>query len=49
MHNRVRLSNGMEGDIVLINKLDLSKPMVQCGNHYVDLSREHGIFVEAIL
>ena len=26
MHNRVRLSNGMEGDIVLINKLDLSKP-----------------------
>ncbi len=49
MHNRVRLSNGMEGDIVLINKLDLSKPMVQCGNHYVDLSREHGLFVEAIL
>ena len=49
MHNRVRLSNGMEGDIVLINKMDLSKPMIQCGNHYIDLSREHGIYVEAIL
>ena len=49
MHNRVRLSNGMEGDIVLINKMDLSKPMVQCGSHYVDLSHEHGLFVEAIL
>lgn len=49
MHNRVRLSNGMEGDIVLINKMDLSKPMVQCGNHYVDLSHEHGLYVEAIL
>ncbi len=49
MHNRVKLSNGMEGDIVLINKMDLSKPMVQCGNHYVDLSHEHGLYVEAIL
>lgn len=49
MHNRVRLSNGMEGDIVLINKMDLSKPMIQCGNHYIDLSREHGLYVEAIL
>ena len=49
MHNRVRLSNGMEGDIVLINKMDLSKPMVQCGNHYVDLSHEHGLYVEAII
>ena len=49
MHNRVRLSNGMEGDIVLTNKMDLSKPMIQCGNHYIDLSREHGLYVEAIL
>ncbi len=49
MNNRVRLSNGMEGDIVLINKMDLSKPMVKCGNHYIDLSHEHGLYVETIL
>ncbi len=49
MNNRVRLSNGMEGDIVLINKMDLSKPMVKCGDHYIDLSHEHGLYVETIL
>ncbi len=49
LNNRVRLSNGLEGDIVLINKLDLSHPMVHCGNHYIDLSHEHGLYIEAIL
>ena len=49
VNNRVLLSNGLEGDIVLINKLDLSHPMVHCGSHYIDLSHEHGLFVEAIL
>lgn len=49
LNNRVRLSNGLEGDIVLINKLDLSHPMVHCGNHYIDLSHEHGLYIEAII
>ncbi|MCR5627942.1 MAG: HD-GYP domain-containing protein [Lachnospiraceae bacterium] len=49
LNNRVRLSNGLEGEIVLINKLDLSKPMVHVGSHYIDLSHEHGLYVEAIL
>lgn len=49
LNNRVRLSNGMEGDIVLINKLDLSHPMVHCGNHYIDLSHEHGLYIEAVI
>lgn len=49
LNNRVRLSNGLEGDIVLINKLDLSHPMVHCGNHYIDLSHEHGLYIDAIL
>ncbi len=49
VNNRVLLSNGLEGDIVLINKLDLSHPMVHCGSHYIDLSHEHGLYVEAIL
>ena len=49
LNNRVLLSNGLEGDIVLINKLDLSHPMVHCGSHYIDLSHEHGLYVEAIL
>lgn len=49
LNNRVRLSNGLEGDIVLINKLDLSHPMVHCGSHYIDLSHEHGLYIEAII
>ncbi len=49
MNNRVRLTNGMEGDVILINKLSLAKPMVRCGNHYIDLSREKGISIEAII
>ncbi|SKC04388.1 HDIG domain-containing protein [Lachnospiraceae bacterium] len=49
MNNRVRLSNGLTGDIVLINKLDLAHPMVHCGSHYIDLSHEHGLYIEAIL
>ncbi|XME02481.1 HD-GYP domain-containing protein [Lachnospiraceae bacterium C1.1] len=49
MNNRVKLSNGAEGDVVLINKLNLSRPMIRCGNHYVDLSREHNLTIEAII
>ena len=49
VNNRVLLSNGLEGDVVLINKMDLSHPMVHCGSHYIDLSHEHGLYVEAIL
>ena len=49
MNNRVKLSNGMEGDVVLINKLSLARPMVRCGNHYVDLSRDRKVWIEAII
>ena len=49
MNNRVKLSDGTEGDVVLINKLNLSKPMIRCGNHYIDLSREHNLSIEAII
>lgn len=49
MHNRVRLSNGMEGEIVLINKGDLSHPLVDCDGKFVDLSKEHGTEIEEIL
>lgn len=49
LNNRVRLSNGLEGEIVLINKMDLARPMVHVGSHYLDLSHEHGVFIEAII
>ena len=49
LNNTVLLSNGMTGTVVLINKLDLSHPMIHCGNSYIDLSHEHGVNIEAII
>jgi HD-GYP domain-containing protein (c-di-GMP phosphodiesterase class II) len=47
--HRVRLSNGIEGDIVFINRDHLSKPTVKCGNKYIDLSQHPEIYVEAMI
>jgi putative nucleotidyltransferase with HDIG domain len=49
MNNRVRLSNGMEGDIVLINKLNLSRPMVRVGDTFINLAERKDISIEVIL
>ncbi len=48
--NRVRLSDGRKGEVVLINRHKLSRPLVRCGSEYVDLSREPAsLTIEAIL
>lgn len=49
INNRVRLSDGREGDVVMINKLDLAHPIVKCDGQFVDLSKDHSLSVEAIL
>lgn len=46
---RVRLSNKVEGEIRLINKQALSRPLVQTDSGFVDLSKENNLVVEAIL
>lgn len=38
IQNRCRLSDGREGDIIYINKDKLSRPIVQCGQEYVNLA-----------
>ncbi len=38
LQNRVVLTNGVEGDIVFINKNMLSKPVIKSGSDYIDLS-----------
>lgn len=47
--NRVKLSDGREGDIVFINRQKLSKPTIKCGDDFVDLSKEPNISITAIL
>jgi len=47
--NRVGLNNGKEGEIVYINKTRYSKPMVRCGNEYLDLNKMPGVKIERLL
>jgi putative nucleotidyltransferase with HDIG domain len=47
--NRVRLNNDLEGEIRLINKHALSKPVVQCGSSFIDLSKESNLSIVKIL
>ncbi len=46
---RVRLSNKSIGEVRMINKNYLSKPIVQVGSSFIDLSKEHDLFIEAII
>ena len=49
INNRVRLSDGREGTIVLINKFDLAHPVVVTDDGWIDLSRDHTLSVEEII
>lgn len=49
MMNRVGLSNGLEGDIIFINKQRLSRPLVKCGDQYIDLMVEKDLRIERLL
>lgn len=44
-----RLSDGREGKIIFVNKHKLSRPTVQCGNEYINLSETPDLFIECLL
>ena len=45
----VHLSTGETGRIIMINKNDLSRPLVQIDDSYLDLSRNRKIAIEVVL
>ncbi len=49
IQNRCRLSDGREGDIIFINKDKLSRPIVQCGNEYINLAEVPNLTIEELL
>jgi putative nucleotidyltransferase with HDIG domain len=49
LHNIVRLNDGREGEVVMINRLSLSRPVVRVGSSFVDLSKEHNLFIDSII
>lgn len=49
MHNHVRLNNGQVGQIVFINKNNLSRPMLALEDGFIDLSQRKDLRIESIL
>ena len=47
--NRVMLNTGQTGDIIFINPTHLSKPVVKCGNEYVDLSKNRTLSIVSVI
>ncbi len=46
---RVRLSNYAEGTIILINKQSLSRPVIQVGERFIDLSKKPNLSIQALI
>lgn len=49
IHNSVILSDGQEGEVVLINRLALSRPVVMVGKQFIDLSRHSDLYITALV
>ena len=49
MNNRVRLNNGMEGDVIFMNRNQYSRPMLQCGDQFIDLSKVPDLYIETFV
>ncbi len=47
--NRVMLSDGKTGEIIFVNPEYLSKPVVKCGDEFVDLSKIHGLSIVSVI
>jgi len=48
LHNNVLLNNDMVGEIVLINKLELSRPIVKVGEQYIELSKQRDLHITSL-
>lgn len=49
LNQRVRLSNGKEGNIIFINRADLANPTIRCEDGFVDLSEDKDLHIEYIM
>jgi putative nucleotidyltransferase with HDIG domain len=47
--NRVLLNNNMEGEVRMINKHALARPIVQVGKEFIDLSKNHDLEIISML
>lgn len=49
IHSQVRLSNGVIGEIIMLNNNKLAKPVVKTGSTFIDLSKEPELKIDEIL
>jgi putative nucleotidyltransferase with HDIG domain len=49
IRHHVLLSNGSTGQVVMINKYNLSRPLIQVGQTFVDLTKNPDLYVVALL
>lgn len=49
INHTVVLNNNQKGEIILLNKQCLSRPVVKVGNEFVDLSRNKELRIEAVI
>lgn len=49
IHNTVKLNNGMEGEIIFINKMELSRPVVRTGEQFIDLTKHRDIQISSVI
>ncbi|HKL80219.1 MAG TPA: HD-GYP domain-containing protein [Mobilitalea sp.] len=49
INNNVRLSNKQEGEIIMINKFELSRPVVKVGDQFIDLAKHRDLYIESLI
>ena len=49
LNQRVHLSNGKEGNIIFINRSNLSQPTIHCDDGFINLKEHKGVTIEYIL
>ena len=47
--NRVMLNSGQTGEIIFINPEHISKPVVKCGDNFIDLSKKRALSIVAVI
>jgi putative nucleotidyltransferase with HDIG domain len=49
VHNDVRLNNKMIGEIIKINKPELSRPIIKVGTEFIDLVKQRDLYIETVI
>ena len=49
IHNSVKLSNGIIGEIIMINKMELSRPVIKAEEAFIDLAKQRDLQIVSLV